>query len=146
MHVSSIGNDALFGTTGPKRVGDTWNVEVEVVNRLLAEMEAKADRAEISGMSTLEKVERGHLTIRSFLSVTNAFLPTPTGFTPESCEIHTEATGRYPTKRIVSDWGAVNKISIRTVDKGRLESGVTASLVTEYKSNSQFEITPLRGH
>ena len=107
---------------------------------------AKADRAEISGMSKLEKVERGHLTIHSILSVSNAFLPMPSGFTPESGEIHTEATGRYPIRRAANEWAEANKITIRMVDKGRLESGVTASMITEFKSTSQFEITPFRGH
>lgn len=143
LHVSSVGNDALFGTPSPKRVGDTWKVNIDFVHTLLKEMQANAEGAQILGSSKLVKVEQGHLNILGTLYIMNAVLPAPSGFTPESGEIRSELKGRYPIRPGSHDWGEVSTITIRMTDKGHLESGEAATFMMEYKSASQFEITPL---
>jgi hypothetical protein len=75
LHTAGVGDNDLYGTMSLKRVGDKWVTGIEAMKKLLNEMGVQGGRHEISGESTLEKVEQNHLYIRSTMDVHNVLLP-----------------------------------------------------------------------
>jgi hypothetical protein len=111
--VSPTGDDDLFGSRVRRKVGESWGVNVDDAMALLKEIGVEGRREDVTGSTTLEKVEGNRLFLRGSLRIANVLLPLPIGFKPERGELRAEFSGRFPvensaervdqTQRIVFD-------------------------------------------
>jgi hypothetical protein len=98
LHVSSQGDDDMFGTTSPKAVGESWTVNADSTKSLLKEMKSQGGRQEIHGTGSLERIEGNHLFVRSSITVYDVLLPTA-GVVPEGGEVGIDYWGRIPLQQ-----------------------------------------------
>jgi hypothetical protein len=143
LHVASVADDDLFGTSTPKRVGERWAVSVDAMKKLLKEIGAQDGRPEITGSGTLEKVEKNLIFVRSSINVRDVLLPITPELTAESGEIKTELWGRFPLTRSGTE-ESNGKIYTSRVGSGLNADGKKVKVQVVYERLSRYEIRPLR--
>lgn len=141
LHLASVGNDDMFGTATPRRIGESWPVSVDAMKKLLKEVGAQGGAQEITGTGILEKVENNHAFVRSSVNVTDVLLPIGPELTTESGEIQTELWGRSP---LLQD--DITRESNGRVHVSRFASGVDAEgkkvmMNVVYEAISRYEIS-----
>jgi len=142
LHTAGVGDNDLYGTMSLKRVGDKWVTGIEAMKKLLNEMGVQGGRHEISGESTLEKVEQNHLYIRSTMDVHNVLLPVGPDYTPEIGDITTEHFVRLPLSE--SDLTESVEYSFRMSRIGSAQqNGGKITLQIVLDSKMKYDIRPL---
>ena len=146
LHVAGVDDDELIGTTIPKAVGESWNINAVAVTKLMEELGARLDHARISGESSLENADATHISIRSSFRVTNAPMPLP-GLTTESGDFETEILERVPLKSTDLSGNGTHRILIRMIGKGpSAANGAEIKFTMQVESGERYEVTPLRKH
>ena len=143
LHLASVADDDMYGTSTPKKVGESWTIGVDAMKKLLKEIGAQGGKQEITGTGILEKVENNHAFVRSSVNVKDVLLPIRPDLTTESGEIQTELWGRFPL--LVDD---ITTESNGTIRMSRFASGLTpdgkkAIMHVVYERASRFEIRPI---
>lgn len=141
--MSSVGDDDMYGTSTPRKIGENWSVSVDAMKKLLKEIGAQGGSQEITGTGLLEKVENDHTFVRSSVNVKDVLLPVRPELTTESGEIQTELWGRFP---VLQD--DITKESNGTIRVSRFASGVDAQgnkafLHVVYERLDRYEIRPI---
>jgi len=144
LHLASVADDDMYGTSTPKKVGESWQVNVDAMRKLLKEIGAQGGRQEITGTGTLEKVENNHAFVRSSVNVRDVLLPIKPELTTESGEIETELWGRFPLR--VND---ITEESHGTIRVSRFASGVNPDgkkviVHVLYERLDRYAISPIQ--
>ncbi len=144
LHLASVADDDMYGTSTPKKVGESWPVSVDAMKKLLKEIGAQGGRQEITGTGILEKVENNHAFVRSSVNVRDVLLPIKPELTTESGEIETELWGRFPLR--VND---ITEESHGTIRVSRFASGVNPDgkkviVHVLYERLDRYAISPIQ--
>ena len=143
FHVVSVGDDDLFGTRMPRRVGERWSINENAVKQLLKDVGAQGGRQQITGTGILEKVEDNHTFVRISMNVKDVLLPIRPELTTEAGGIQNELWGRFPLRP-----GDVTEEFNGTIRLSRLGSGVDATgkkilVYVVYEKLDRFELSPV---
>lgn len=145
LHSSdSISDDAMFGTRGKKRVGESWDLDVEATMAFIKSLGGQARKEDIKGKSVFEEAKNNHLIISSSMDVVNVSLPLSAGYTGDTGEIHSEFSSVLPLPNSDGSVETSNKVLItqtghRDLTSGRPEMGI--SFV--YESGGHFKTVPI---
>jgi len=144
LHVVGVGDDDLFGTRTPRRVGERWPINENPMKKLLKEIGAQGGRQQIAGTGILEKVENNHTFVRISMNVNDVLLPIRPELTTEAGGIQNELWGRFPLRP-----GDVTEEFSGTIRVSRLGSGVDATgkkilVYVVYEKLDRFEISPVK--
>jgi hypothetical protein len=121
LHLATVADDDMYGTPTPMKIGESWQVNVDAMKKLLKEIGSQGGRQEITGTGALERVENNHAFVRSSVNVKDVLLPIRPELTTESGEIQTELWGRFP---ILQD--DITEESNGSIRVSRFASGVDA--------------------
>lgn len=144
LHISKVGDDDMYGSPTPKKIGESWQVNVDAVKTLMKEIGAQGGRQEIIGTGTLEKVENNHALVRSSVNVKDVMLPIKKELTTESGEIQTELWGRFPTLQDDLSKESNGKIVVSRFASGVTADGKKAMLHVVYERISRYEISRVK--
>ena len=143
LHLASVADDDMFGTSTPKKIGESWPVSVDAMKKLLKEIGAQGGRQEITGSGILEKVENNHIFVRSSINVRDVLLPIRPELTTEGGEIATELWGRFPVVQDDITEESNGMIRVYRVGSGFNADGKKVNVHVVYERTSRFEISPL---
>jgi hypothetical protein len=141
LHVTSVANDDMFGTPTPKKIGERWPAGVDAMKKLLKEIGDQSSNPEITGSSTLEKVENNHIFLRASVRVRNVLLPGQ--LTTEGGEIETELWGRFPIRQSDTTVESNDRIHLTRIASGINADGKKVTLQVVYERTSRYETRPL---
>jgi hypothetical protein len=141
LHVTSVANDDMFGTATPKKIGERWPAGVDAMKKLLKEIGDQSSNPEITGSSTLEKVENNHIFLRASVSVRNVLLPGQ--LTTEGGEIETELWGRFPIRQSDTTVESNDRIRLTRIASGINADGKKVTLQVVYERTSRYETRPV---
>jgi hypothetical protein len=136
-----VGDDEMFGTSVRKAVGESWHVNAIEIKKLLKGMGALDERGEISGSSTLERVDRNHMFVRSSVSMRQVKLPLTGNFTPETGHVRVEYLGRVPMSTADRSRSVAGSIHVAVAGTAESTAG-TVKLEMVSDSYSRYEIRP----
>jgi len=144
LHLVNVGDDEMYGTSTPRRIGQTWPVNSDAVKKLLKDIGAEGGKLEVTGRGILERVENDHVYVRSSVNVKDVLLPIRPELTTESGEIQTELWGRFP---VLND--DITREHNGTIRISRFASGVDphgkkAMMHVVYESRDHYEIRPVQ--
>lgn len=121
LHASdSISDEAMFGTSGRKRVGESWNLNVDIIMAFIKELGGQARKEDIKGTAVFKETQDNHLIIHSLMAVVNVSLPLPAGYKAENGTILSELTSKLPLPNSDGSIENSNKLSINL--SGRLDA------------------------
>ena len=143
LHLASVAEDDMFGTPTPKRIAESWPIGVEAVKKLLLDMGSQGGKQEITGSSTLERVEDNHVFVRGLITVRDVLLPITAGITAETGEIESELTGRFPLLQRDPTVDSSSRVYMKRGGSGVDANGKKVKLQVVYESRSRYEIRPL---
>jgi len=143
LHLASVADDDMFGTSTPKKVGESWSISADPMKKLLKEIGAQGGRQEITGSGTLEKVENNHIFVRSSINVRDVLLPIKPELTTESGEMETQLWGRFPILQNDITEESNGTIHVLRVGSGFNAEGKKVIVHVVYKRTSRFEIRPI---
>jgi hypothetical protein len=141
----SISDKAMFGTHEKKRVGESWNLNVEATMAFIKSLGGQARKEDIKGMSVFEKAENKHVIIRSSMDVTNVSLPLSAGYKAEKGEIHSEFFSKLPLPDSDGSVETTNKILMNLTgrrDPAPDKPAMEISLI--YESSGTFRTIPTK--
>jgi hypothetical protein len=99
MNVSGVDDDQMFGSITARAIGETWSINTESIRALLKEMKAQGGKQQITGRSTLEKLEDNRLVVRSGISVADVVIPIAPQVTSEGGDIQFDYLGFVPLQQ-----------------------------------------------
>ena len=143
LHLASVADDDMYGTSTPKKIGESWPISVDAMKKLLKEIGSQGGRQEITGSGTLEKVENNHIFVRSSINVRDVLLPITPELITESGEIETELSGRFPLRQQDMTEESNGIIHMSRVGSGLTADGKKAKVHVVYERKSRYEIRPL---
>lgn len=141
LHLASVADDDMYGTATPRRVGESWTVNVDATKKLLKEIEVQGGAQEVSGTGILEKVENNHAFVRSSVNVKDVLLPISPELTTESGEIQTELWGRFPVLQDDITLESNARIHLSRFASGADAEGKRVIMNLVYERISRYEIT-----
>jgi hypothetical protein len=141
----SISDDAMFGTHEKKRVGESWDLDIEATMAFIKSLGGQARKEDVKGRSVFERADNNHLIISSSMDVVNVALPLSAGYKGDTGEIHSEFSSKLPLPNSDGSFETSNKVLInqtghRDSASGRPEIGL--SFV--YESNGRFKTVPIK--
>ena len=141
---AAVGDNQMFGTVARKGVGESWPVNATEIRKLLKEMGAVDERGEISGTSTLERVEPNHMLVRSSVNMRSVKLPLTGNFIPETGHVRVEYLGRVPLSSADRSRSVTGSIHVAVAGTSESTAGnIKIEVVSD--SYSRYEIRPTPG-
>ena len=139
---ATVGDNQMFGTAARKAVGESWPVNATEIRKLLKDMGAVDDRGEISGTSTLERVEPNHMLVRSSVNMRSVKLPLTGNFIPETGHVRLEYLGRLPLSSADRSRSVTGSIHVAVAGTSESTAGnIKIEVVSD--SYSRYEIRPV---
>lgn len=135
-------DDELFGARSRKKVGESWNVNIEAAIEFIKGMGGQAKKEDIKGTMTLEKVEQQHLFIHGAMNVDNVLLPIPVGFNTERGVLLAEFASKLPLAGSDDSFATQQKVSINLT--GRRPATLTEpemSLNMIYETSATYQLS-----
>jgi hypothetical protein len=97
LHSSdSISDEDMFGSLSRRKVGESWNLNIEAIMAFVKGLGGQVSKENITGTTILKKVENNQIVVHGIMDVANVLLPLSSDFIPEKGEIHSEFNNRLP--------------------------------------------------
>jgi len=137
------GDDAIFGDKMPRKVGESWPIDLEAGAKSFSQGGLTVDPKEMTGTTTLKAIEEVNgekaLRIVGTIEMTNLKPPAPAGVTVESCSMKAQYSGLYPLN--VSQPQAENEV---TSDMTILMTGNGVKIEAKAQLRQKKTTTPVK--
>jgi hypothetical protein len=144
MHVSNVGDDQMFGSATARAIGETWPININSVKALLKEMKAQGGKQEISGNTTLEKLQDNRLVVRSGISVTDVVMPIAPRVIPEGGDIQFEYRGLIPLQLGDMNRDVTGRMLLNFYGSAVGDDGNKLKVQVIFQSASSYKMRPLK--